>query len=610
VDPRLTFPHPAPDLPGYRDVTLISSGSTSLVYRAVQTRLSRTVAIKVLLVDGDATTQAQYQRELETTVLLSSQPHIVGIIDTGTTATGHPYIVMEYCPGGSYGQILKQRGPLPVDEVIEVGAKIAEALQAAHDVGVLHRDVKPSNILRSAFGPALADFGIARAPHQLEGTDALDRMTPYHASPEAMRKDRQSPVSDLYGLASTLWHLLAGRPPFADPARPLRDLEDLRARVLTEPAPPVPRPDVPDWLQRELARALAKEPGHRHPSAHTFAEILRYHAHSATQPVPGTALRSPVVTAPREAFRWPQSAPTRRSEYLSEPQPTPETLPPEVAAASTVTWTGDPPAAQTRTAAPVELPVAPPAPSTVDEDGRTDATAAPDLAALSAALAGPTELHPAVALPPAPAPPPPTFTAPPPTFTAPPLSPPAPPAQPTPALPARAYPAPAPARAPVEQITRRLDVNSWGDPDKPRRSGTVLAVVAASIAALLVAAVVIVALAARPGRPTAGPVPSGTQDLKVVSQGAPTGVKLVDNQTSITLSWNDPSRGTVPIAILGGRANDQMQLLRVLDPGATTWTQDGVNDAYDYCYIVAAFYRADGDDVAARSNQVCTHRHG
>ncbi|GAA5188641.1 hypothetical protein GCM10023322_39780 [Rugosimonospora acidiphila] len=276
-----------PDLPGYGDVTLISTGSSSLVFRAVQTRLSRTVAIKVLLVDGDSALQAMYQRELETTVLLSSQPHIVGIIDTGTTSAGNPYIVMEYCPGGSYAQILRQRGPLPVDEVVDVGMKVAEALQAAHDVGVLHRDVKPSNILRSAFGPSLADFGIARAPHMLSSTMSVNRMTPHHASPEAMRKDDQTAASDLYSLASTMWQLLTGQPPFVDAKR--TDLDSLRQRVLNEPARPVPRPDVPSWLQHELLTALAKDPAARHPSAAAFAEALRFHAYNTPTGAPASA---------------------------------------------------------------------------------------------------------------------------------------------------------------------------------------------------------------------------------------------------------------------------------------------------------------------------------
>jgi serine/threonine-protein kinase PknK len=606
-------PVQTPDIPGYRDVTLISTGSTSLVFRAVQSRLSRTVAIKVLLVDGDGTTHAQYQRELETTVLLSSQPHIVGIIDTGTTGAGQPYIVMEYCPGGSYAQILKQRGPLPVDEVVDVGAKIAEALQAAHDVGVLHRDVKPSNILRSAFGPALADFGIARAAHQLFGTDSLDRMTPYHASPEAMRKQNQSPASDVYSLASTMWHLLAGRPPFADPARPPRDLDDLRERVLHEPAPPVPRPDVPQWLQRELMRALAKDPGQRHPSAHTFGEILRYQAYrvrdeqpgpvapATVTPPPAPAAPAPAAPvpppgpmplppapvaqpdiAPREAFRWPAAAPTRRTGRTSDPAPeplAPEAL--EAAASSTITYDGSaeaapyvvapPPAPPTVSAPPVSSPrvSAPPVPAPPVEERSAPAPA----------LTGPTEVYPLVEV--------------------------------RQQAPVQARPVPVPAPW-IELDTPSLSTREvMQAADRPRRTGTLVAVLATSVAVLLVAAVVVVALIGRPQRHAgANPAPSTTQTLKVTGDGAPTDVRLQDDQTSITVSWTDPSGGTVQFAVLGGRANEQLQLLKVLDPGTTSWKHEGVNDAYDHCYLVAAFYKADGSDVAARSKQVCTHRHG
>ena len=98
------------------------------------------------------------ERELATTVALSSQPHIVSIIDTGIIDDYRRYIVMEYCEGGSYAQILNDGGPMSVDDVIEVGIKIGEALHAAHQAGIVHRDVKPSNILRSRFGPALTDL--------------------------------------------------------------------------------------------------------------------------------------------------------------------------------------------------------------------------------------------------------------------------------------------------------------------------------------------------------------------------------------------------------------------------------------------------------------------
>src|SRR6185295_9170190 len=230
---------------------LIAHGTTALVFRAVQTRLNRPVAIKVITVDtGSVPVNAE--RELATTVALSSQPHIVSIIDTGVTDDERPYIVMEYCEGGSYAQILRQRGPLPVDEVIEVGIKIGEALHAAHQVGIVHRDVKPSNILRSRFGPALTDFGIARAPDELGSTLTREMMTPHHASPEALVHQAQSGPSDIYSLASTLWTLLVGHPPFVDPTKPPLDIYSFRDKVLHDSLPPMTREDVPEWLTAEL----------------------------------------------------------------------------------------------------------------------------------------------------------------------------------------------------------------------------------------------------------------------------------------------------------------------------------------------------------------------
>lgn len=285
-----------PRLPGYDDLELIAHGTTALVFRATQARLNRLVAIKVITIDtGEIPTNAA--RELATTVALSSQPHIVSIIDTGVTDDDRPYIVMEYCEGGSYAQILRHGGPLPVDDVIEVGVKIGEALHAAHQVGIVHRDVKPSNILRSRFGPALTDFGIARAPDELGSTLTREMMTPHHASPEALLHQAQSAPSDMYSLASTLWTLLAGHPPFVSGNRPALDLVAFRDRVLHEPLPPLPRDDVPPWLRVELERAMAKLPAQRHGSALEFAEALRRGA-LGLPPVP-PPLPSPPVTAPR-----------------------------------------------------------------------------------------------------------------------------------------------------------------------------------------------------------------------------------------------------------------------------------------------------------------------
>ncbi|NUS72489.1 MAG: protein kinase [Corynebacteriales bacterium] len=271
LDIRVTGGVMIPGLDGYSNVELIAHGSSAIVYRARQDRLKRQVAIKLLLVDDVMTTLANVEFELETLVRLSQQAHIVGIIDTGITDAGQPFIVMEYCEGGSYAQILKDHGPLPLEDVVEVGIKIGEALHAAHDVGIIHRDVKPHNILKSRFGPQLTDFGIAYAD-ELSATTTFMKLTPHHASPETLLQQHQTGKSDLYSLASTMWNLLAGQPPFAGPGT---NPEEFRRRVLTQPVPRVPRDDLPEWIQTELARAMAKRPAHRHLNALEFAETLR-----------------------------------------------------------------------------------------------------------------------------------------------------------------------------------------------------------------------------------------------------------------------------------------------------------------------------------------------
>ncbi|GAB3222945.1 hypothetical protein GCM10027447_10190 [Glycomyces halotolerans] len=266
---------PTPAIPGYRDFEMVAHGSTAFVYRAVQERLDRTVAVKVLLVDDDMTTTASVEKELEATVAVSNHPHIVSIIDTGSTEDGRPYIVMEYCDGGSYSQILKAERQLSVEDVIEVGVKIGQALQAAHNADILHRDVKPQNILRGQYGPALADFGIARAPAALAATEAIDKLTPLHASPEALLRQAQTPASDLFSLASSMWQLLAGHAPFANPEGGT-DPDTHRDRVTSEAPPPkLPRDDVPEWLESLLVRALSRDPARRPESCTAFAEEIQ-----------------------------------------------------------------------------------------------------------------------------------------------------------------------------------------------------------------------------------------------------------------------------------------------------------------------------------------------
>lgn len=304
-------------LTGYGDLEIIAHGGSAIVYRGTQERLGRQVAIKVLTLD-EMTTSHQFERELDLTVRLSSHPHIVSIIDTGHTDHGSPYIVMEYCPGGSYGEILRKQGPRSVAEVIDIGIKIGEALHAAHGVGIVHRDVKPPNILRSAYGPALTDFGIARAAGDLSNTYTSEKLTPYHASPEALDQRPQSTQSDIYSLASTLWHLLAGRAPFIDPNERVQDAVQFRLRVLSAPVPPMPVDGVPDWLEAELRRALSKDPARRHDSAMAFADALRGgSSRAAPWTVPATG--APTSAAPAAPLFPPDFGPDTDDDSSGQP---------------------------------------------------------------------------------------------------------------------------------------------------------------------------------------------------------------------------------------------------------------------------------------------------
>ena len=198
-------------------------------------------------------------------------------------------------------------------DVVEVGVTIGEALHAAHQAGIVHRDVKPSNILRSRFGPALTDFGIARAPDELGSTLTREMMTPHHASPEALLHQAQSGSSDVYSLASTMWTLLVGHPPFVDPARPGLDMYAFRDRVLNDALPPMSREDVPEWLVRELTRAMSKLPAQRHASAREFADALR-RAHPAPPPSAAHSSGSGRRRSPRarRTGRHPRSAGAHR----------------------------------------------------------------------------------------------------------------------------------------------------------------------------------------------------------------------------------------------------------------------------------------------------------
>jgi serine/threonine-protein kinase PknK len=259
---------------GIFDAEEIGRGGFGVVYKARQPSLHRTVAVK-LVASGvlDERTKERFERELQAMGTLSGHPNIVTVFDSGFTTDNRPFIVMDYMSGGSVADRLA-RGPIPWQEAVQIGIKVAAALEAAHRAGVLHRDIKPENVLISSYGEAkLGDFGIARVQGGPETRTGLVTASMSHASPEILSGARPSVASDLYALGSTMHTILAGTPPF------YRDTDEslvpMITRIATENSPDLRPRGVPDSVCRVVEKALSKDPLQRHHSAAEFGRELQ-----------------------------------------------------------------------------------------------------------------------------------------------------------------------------------------------------------------------------------------------------------------------------------------------------------------------------------------------
>ncbi len=282
-------------MPGYENFTKIGSGGFSTVYRARQVSMGRDVAVKVLHADVTSELERKtFERECRAVGLLSGHPNIVTVFSEGFTDLGQPAIVMELY-SGNYRDRLERTGPLPIPEVLELGVKIASALEAAHEGGVLHRDIKPHNMFVSGYGePALGDFGISTLDDE-RSVSAASGLSVAYAAPEVLEDAKATAASDIYSLAASLHHLADGSPPFAS-----KQLRTTVRRILTEPPAPFSREGVPTSLVDTLARAMAKEPADRFRSAADLAEALRSVQRTMGDKPTATPLRrsgdDPVVT--------------------------------------------------------------------------------------------------------------------------------------------------------------------------------------------------------------------------------------------------------------------------------------------------------------------------
>ena len=280
----------------YEIRSLLGQGGMADVYSAQDSVLGRTVAVKVLRgsLTSESRALARFREEAEAAAALA-HPNIVSLFDIGTDA-GVPFIVMELVPGETLSQVIWREAPLPPERAAEIGEAVADALAFAHAAGIVHRDIKPGNIMLTPWGHVkVLDFGIARALSRARLTSSLElRGTAEYLSPEQARGGDLDGRSDVYSLGSVMFEMLTGRPPFEAESA----LAVARMQVETEPMPVRRlRASVPISLETIVMRCLAKEPAGRYQRAAQLAADLRrfrFDRSAITAPMPSEPLTDPL----------------------------------------------------------------------------------------------------------------------------------------------------------------------------------------------------------------------------------------------------------------------------------------------------------------------------
>jgi len=261
-------------------IRLLGHGSMATVFLARDTTLKRLVAIKLLRreLSADPTCQRRFEREAQAAARLSHDC-VTTVYSVGRLDTDEPFIVMEYVDGNNLADILNAHGPFSIDEAVGILVQLSSALAAAHEQNIVHRDVKPANVLidNNTGQATLTDFGVAAILET--GTETMTRLTrvderlgnPRYMSPEQLRSETLTGQSDIYSLGIIGYELLAGKGPFDDP-----EIGNMASAHLRRPPPDLSqlRADVPQSLSDTLKRCLAKSPAHR-PRAQDLPRLMQ-----------------------------------------------------------------------------------------------------------------------------------------------------------------------------------------------------------------------------------------------------------------------------------------------------------------------------------------------
>ncbi|MFG2503181.1 serine/threonine-protein kinase [Streptomyces sp. NPDC048441] len=308
---------------GYRVEGEIGRGGMAVVYRARDLRLDRTVALKLLAPElaRNDTFRQRFTHESRVAAAIE-HPHIVPVFEAGET-DGVLYIAMRYVPGLDLRHLLDRAGPLPVGAALRIAAQVASALDAAHDHGLVHRDVKPGNILVAKGTDSdhpehvyLTDFGLTKKSLSLTGFTTVGQFvgTLDYVAPEQISGRPVDGRCDVYSLACVVHETMAGGPPFQrdDDMALLWAHQYDKAPLLTEI-----RPDVPEALDGVLAKALAKSPEDRYGSCLEFVSALRAAATGSADGHPPTQVDLQVVGAPPKSGTPPEPPDWARPVFRS-----------------------------------------------------------------------------------------------------------------------------------------------------------------------------------------------------------------------------------------------------------------------------------------------------
>jgi serine/threonine protein kinase len=266
----------------YDVVRLLGQGGMGRVLLAKDSVLGRSVAIKILRDDlglppeSKAALFARMRQEARAAAALE-HPHMITLHDMGDEAPHGLFLVFEYVDGPTLRDRITREGRVALDLVATMARELGDALSAAHEAGVIHRDVKPENVMLSKHGTKLTDFGVARMPDSTlthAGAAGSVLGTPAYSAPEALALGEFSPLSDQFSLAVTLYESISGARAF-----PGDDALAIASRIATEPPPPLPvsfgaDPRVVTRLDQVLARGMSKEPNKRYPSCRELGDAL------------------------------------------------------------------------------------------------------------------------------------------------------------------------------------------------------------------------------------------------------------------------------------------------------------------------------------------------